>query len=215
MNRIKKELEKELQSITLSEKRKQTILKKMHRKKHMNWSYRFALSIFMIFSVSFGLLLLQQKNVVKEATTTTEPMTNLIFISLFTSDWGKSVILIGIFIGIRIFGKRLLLKRGKGLPACIKCKEEWPYREALKISMRNEEIICPNCSKKQYKTRKSSMKVSMFTFLIPLGILIAQVFNHILLSYLIHVTGTMWLILTLTPYLIEFQEDDPMLKPLY
>lgn len=161
-----------------------------------------------------GKVLSIEKNIM-EAVTAAEPESSTSFIHFLASDWGKSILFIGIFLLIRFFAKRFLLKKGKNLPVCIKCGEEWSYKDALKMSMKNEAVHCPHCGIKQYKTRKSSMKASMLTFLVPFGILTAQIFNHIFLGYSIHVIGTIWLILTLTPSLITFQEDNPMIKPLY
>lgn len=220
MNQIKKNLQKELQSITLSDEKKGAIVRKINReKKHVNrgsWSYRFVLATFTVFMVGFGFLLLQPNDAPTEVTNAAKrEETSSIVNGFFASDWAKSILLIGIFIGIRIIIKRSLNRKGKGLPACIKCGEEWPYREALKMSMKNESVACVHCGKKQYKTRKSSLKASALNFLVPLGILVAQFFDHILLGYFIHATGTIWLIIVLTPYLIEFQEEDPIIKPLY
>ncbi len=220
MNPFKKDLEDELQAFSLSDEKKRLIAKEVRkqRSKSVNgssWSYRFALATFMIFSLSFGFLLVQQENRGEKTGATIEPDVTSTFLNLFASDWMKGLLLISIFISIRFFVQRTLIKKGKNLPTCIECGEEWSYREALKMSMKNELVTCPNCGKKQYKTRKSSMKASMLNFLIPLGILIAQAFDHILFGYLLHATGTLWLIITLTPYLIEFQEDDPITKPLY
>lgn len=221
MNQIKKDLQKELQSITLSDEKKQFIVKKaeINKMKHQRgskWSYRFVLATFTIFMVGFAFLLLQPDRTPKEVTNAAKPEENMSIVNeLFASDWVKAILLLTIFIGIRVIVKRSLVKKGKGLPVCVKCGEEWPYREALKMSMKNESVTCSHCGKKQYKTRKSSVKASTLNFLIPLGILVAQFFNHILLGYFIHVTGTIWLIIVLTPYLIELQEGDPMIKPLY
>ena len=216
MNQIKKDLEKELRTVTLSDEKKRHILGKMNRKKGGDWSYRLVLAMFTIFMVGFGFLLLQSANNLDEVTSTTTSEERISAVNgVFDSDWWKVILLIGLFIIIRVIVKRSLDKKGKGLPVCIKCGEEWSYREALKMSMKNESVICPCCGKKQYKTRKSTGKINILNFLIPLGILVAQFFNHILLGYFIHSAGTIWLMLMLTPYLMEFQEDDPIVKPLY
>ena len=216
MNQIKKDLEKELRTVTLSDEKKRHILGKMNRKKRGDWSYRLVLATFTIFMVGFGFLLLQSANDLDEVTGTTKPEERISAVNrAFDSDWWKVILLIGLFIIIRVIVKRSLDKKGKGLPVCIKCGEEWSYREALKMSMKNEAVTCPYCGKKQYKTRKSTGKISTLNFLIPLGILVAQFFNHILLGYFIHSAGAIWLMLVLTPYLMEFQEDDPIVKPLY
>lgn len=221
MNEFKRDLQDELQSLSLSDKKKQLIVEKiksseMRSKRGSSWSYRLVLATFTFFMVGFGYLLLQQKDVVKETTSAADPTVDLSNIGRWlTSDWSKGSILIGIFIGIRIIVKKFLHRKGKGLPACIECGEEWSYREALKISMKNAVVTCPNCKKKQYKTRKSTTKASMLNFLPPLGILVGQLFSYTLLGFLIHAVGSIWLIIALTPFLIELQEEDPIIKPLY
>lgn len=220
MNQIKKDLEQELQSVTLSKEKKQLIFKKvkaskLRKTRGSTWSYRFALLTFIVFSLSFGFLLIKQEDGVTEQSTAAGAEIDSSFLSIFTSDWIKGLFLIGIFIAIRIFVKRLLVKRRKGLPVCIACGEEWTYQEALKMSMKNEAVTCPHCGKIQYKTRKSSMRAGALTFFVPLGIITAQFFDHILLAYFLHAAGALWLMITLTPYILEFQEDDPMVKPLY
>lgn len=221
MNQFKRDLQDELQSLSLSDEKKQLIAKKVksseiRSKRESTWSYRFVLTTFTFFMVGFSYLFLRQEDAVKETSNAAEPAGDLSNIGLWlTSDWMKGIILVGIFIGIRIIYKKHLYKKGKGLPVCIACGEEWSYRESLKMSMKNEVVTCPNCKKKQYKTRKSSAKASMLNFLPPLGILVGQLFSHILLGFLIHIVGSIWLIIVLTPFLLEFQEEDPMIKPLY
>lgn len=221
MNQIKKDLEKELQSVTLSDEKKHLIVKRAKASARKNtqgsiWSYRFVLAVFPLFMIGFVLLVLQQGGNVKEASNAAEFSEDLSNSNLFfASDWMKGIILIGVFIGIRLLAGKLLERKGKGLPACIECGEEWSTREARKMGMKNGVVSCPNCGKKQYKTRKSAQIVSTLNFLLPLGILISQLFSHILLGYLIHAAGSAWLIFMLTPFIIELQEEDPIIKPLY
>lgn len=221
MNQIKKDLEKELQSMALSDKKKQLIVEKiksseMRSKRGSSWSYRLVLMTFTFFMVSFGYLLLQQGGTVKEESNAAESSKSLSHGSLFlTSDWMKGIILMGIFIGVRLLVGKYLERKGRGLPACVECGEEWPTREARKMGMKNGVVTCPNCGKKQYKTRKSTQIASSLNVLLPFGIITSQLFSHTLLGFLIHAVGSAWLIFVLTPFIIELQEEDPIIKPLY
>src|SRR5690606_14674328 len=127
----------------------------------------------------------------------------------------KTLFLIFIFIVLRYLVKSSLNKKGSGLPICLDCNEEWSFRSALKISMKNGGVICPHCFHKQFRTRKSVAKANMLNFLVPFGIIVAQVFNHPLLGFFVYTACAIGLIISISPYLIELQKDDPMNKPLY
>ena len=111
--------------------------------------------------------------------------------------------------------KRRLQKNDNGLPVCVECGEEWSFREALKQCMKNSNITCPNCSHKQYRTKKSSLKANLLNIPIPFMIIIIQLFDNALLGVVVYLACAAYLVLSLNPYFMELQEKDPMNEPLW
>ncbi|QUW20757.1 hypothetical protein JSQ81_13115 [Sporosarcina sp. Marseille-Q4063] len=216
MNQFKRDLNRELQVISLSQELKQQIAtkakaEKYSQKKRVHWQYRFVLTAFMILSLSLGYLLWQQGRSVGrlqgaapiEIGTTTNW-------SMLNHDFFKIILLISFFIILRLVIKRLLQKSGKGLPVCVECGEEWHFREALKQCMKNSNIICPYCGHKQYRTKKSSLKANLLNIPIPCLIIIIQLFDNTLLGVVVYLSCAAYLVLSLNPYFMELQEKDPI-----
>nr|WP_255551423.1 TIGR04104 family putative zinc finger protein [Sporosarcina sp. E16_8] len=134
---------------------------------------------------------------------------------MLNKDFSKAILFISFFIILRILIKRSLQKSGKGLPVCVECGKEWTYREALKRSMKNREITCPYCNKKQYRTKKSLLKGSVLNILIPFSVIVPQLFDNILLGIVIHITCSGYAMLSLSPYYLELQQKDPINDPLW
>lgn len=221
MNQFKQDLQRELQTVSLSTEKKQLIATKAKAKLHnqkrrINWQYRFVLSTFTILAFSFSYLLWQQEDSTNKSlgATPIEPIATANW-SLLTNDFSKSVLFISFFIGLRALIKWRLGKSGKVLPVCVECGEEWTYRQALKDSMKNSEITCPHCRQKQYRTKKSVRKSGMLNLFIPFVIIIPRLFDHFLLGFVVYLACALFLIVSLSPYFLEFQEEDHFNEPLW
>lgn len=214
MNRIKKDLHNELQSLSLSSEKRQYIVKKStgnwsKKKRESNWSYRFVLTAFTILGLSFGFLLWKQEGTNNLEITTTAKEAIAIE-KLFSYDFSKTILLIGIFVFIRILIKNRINKKAHRLPICLNCGEEWSFRNALKNSMKSREVKCPQCGYEQYRTKKSLNKTSLLNFILPFGIIVAQLFNHVMLGFSVFTACALAFVISLSPYMIELQEEDPM-----
>ena len=205
----------------LSQEKKQQIAmkaknKKHSQKKHVHWQYRFVLTAFMVLSLSFGYLLWQQGEFTGrlQGAAPIEPGTTTNW-SMLNHDFFKIILLISFFIILRLVIKRRLQKKGKGLPVCVECGEEWSFREALKKCMKNSNITCPYCGHKQYRTKKSALKANLLNIPIPFLIIIIQLFDNPLLGVVVYLSCAAYLVLSLNPYFVELQEKDPINESLY
>ena len=221
MNQFKKNLNHELQSMSLSNEKKQQIATKAraklhNQKRHINWQYRFVLTTFTIFLLGFGYLLWQQGEITgdSQGAAPIEPLPTSNW-SILNHDFTKVILFISFFIVLRIVLKRRLQRSGDGLPACLKCGEEWSFQFALKKSMNNSKMTCPYCGHKQYRTRKSAQKGAMLNFFMPFIAIVPLLFDNILLGFVVYLSCTAYLILSLSSYLIELQEKDPSKEPLW
>ena len=218
MNQFKRDLEHELETFTLSEEKKRQIVNRIHQVKttaKREWTYRFALLLFLMISFGMGILFVQQDSQMLEVSTTSNPLANESIFTIFESDWTKTILLLSIFIAIRFVVGKIFVRKGIKLPNCVYCEEEWTHGEALKIGFKNYEVTCPNCSYAQYKTRKSVRRTSFLYFIIPTGMLVSQLFNNVFLGYITYSFGALWLLISLIPFLSAFQKEDPTKKPLY
>ena len=221
MNQFKKDLNDELQSISLSDEKKKFIAKKAiakkHRqKKHIHWQYRFVLTAFTLLLLSFGYLLWQQGGTVEKSqgAVQVEPATTINW-AFLTHDLVKIILLISLFMTLRFIIKRRLDKRGKGLPVCLECREEWSFREASKQSWKNGRVTCPNCAHKQYRTKKSSRKMSLLNIPLLFMFSVYQLFDLNWLGIVVYLFCAAYLIFSLNPYFMELQEKDPSNEALY
>jgi CXXC-20-CXXC protein len=207
--------------MSLSKEQKQRIVlkakSKAHRqKKRLQWRYRFVLATFMVFALGFGYLLWQQNDFSsKTSNAATSESETVMSWSILNSDFGKALLIIGFFLGLRMFLKRRLQKKGKSLPVCVGCYEEWSHKEALKQSMKNREMTCPHCGQKQYRTKKSALKGGMLNLFIPFFVIIPQLFEHIFIGLLVYIACVAYLQTSLNPYYIDLQEKDPVNDPLW
>lgn len=220
MNQFKRELHQELQSISLSDEKKQSIAMKakasMHRsKRQIHWQYRFVLTAFTILSLSFGYMLLTQNDSggKSQGVAPIEPITTNE--SIWGHDFLKVILLIGFFVILRTIIKKRLQKKGQGLPVCLACSEEWTFREASKQSWKNGEVTCPYCAHKQYRTKKSSRKMVLLNIPIIFMVMVSNLFDLGLLGIVIYLFCAVYFIFSLNPYFMELQEKDPFNETLY
>jgi len=220
MNQFKEEVLKELQDVKLSQNRKQLIAEKARRKgKHKaggQWTYRLVLATFTIFVIGFSYLLTQQKEqrtTSHQAATVQSETGN--WWSLLDSDYVRGILLLGFFIGASFIVKRVLVKKGYGLPVCIECGESWSDKGARKLYRKNSEIVCPHCGKKQYRTKKSIQISGVMTMPVPLLIMLQHVFHNFFIGIIFFLVGMFFYHHQIAPYVFKLQEKDPMNEPLW
>ena len=223
MNQFKKDLNHELQAVVLSQEEKSLIatkakveVKKHSPKKRINWQYRFVLTAFTFLSLGFGYLLWQQRESVGglQGAAPIEPETTINW-SILNNDFLKILLFIVFFVILRTVIKKRIQNRGKGLPVCVECAEEWSFQGALKQSMKNRDITCPCCGHKQYRTRKSALKASLLNIPIPFMTLVPLLFDNTLLGIVVYLSCAAYLIISLIPYFVELQEQDSINEPLW
>ncbi|MFJ7920879.1 TIGR04104 family putative zinc finger protein [Lysinibacillus fusiformis] len=220
MNQFKEELLKELQDVKFSEKRKQLIAEKARRKeKHKvgnQWTYRAVLATFTVLVISFSYLISEQKEqriTGHQAATIQSDAWS--WWTIFNSDYVRGILLLGFFIGAAFIVKRVLLKKGYGLPICIECGESWSEKEARKLYRKNGEIVCPHCGQKQYRTKKSMQLGGMLSMPIPLFIMLQHVFHNYFIGFIFFLVGVLIFLYQVVPYVFKLQDKDSMNEPLW
>lgn len=217
MNQFKKDLHGELEGMSLSEEKKQFIAMKAKAKNNRqqgrsHWQYRLILTVFTMLSLGFGYILWQQKESVDrlQGAAPTEPEPTMSW-SMLNHDFWKIILLISFFVMLRMVIKKRLQKKGKGLPVCVECGEEWTFREATKQSWKSSEVTCPYCTQKQYRTKKSALKgnllnIPIFSMMFALQFF---VFDSFLLGLVVYLACAIYFLFSLYPYFMELQKTDP------
>lgn len=210
MNQIKKDLDDELQSITLSEEKKQEIIQNMHvknkKRKREQWSYRFVLTAFTLLALGFSYLLFTGD--IGSVNHTAQPEISEAP-SLFAADQSKMLLMIGLFIVFYTVIKMVFKRQGRTLPTCADCGEEWSFGQSLKGNMLGEKSLkCPHCLKQQVKSEKAIWEMNLLNFLVPFGIILSQLFDRVLLGFLLHATCALLMMALLGPYLLSFKDNE-------
>ncbi|MGC7928655.1 TIGR04104 family putative zinc finger protein [Lysinibacillus sp. VIII_CA] len=220
MNQFKEGLLKELQDVKFSQKRKQLIAEKARRnEKHQvghQWTYRIVLATFTVLVIGFSYLLTEQKeqhSTGHQAATIQSDAWS--WWSLFNSDYVRGMLLLGFFVGAAFIVKRVLIKKGYGLPICIECGESWSAKGARKLYRKNGEIVCPHCGQKQYRTKKSMQLGGMLSMPIPLIILLQHVFHNYYIGFIFFLVGVIIFLYQIVPYVFKLQDKDSMNEPLW
>jgi len=222
MNQFKEDVLKELQDVKLSEERKQMIAQKARskreRRKSNPWQYRVVLATFTIFVIGFSYLLSQNKDQhtgSHQAASLKQEADTWSIWTFLQYDLVKGILLFSFLVGISFIIKRVLIKKGYGLPVCIECGETWSVKQSRKMYRKNGQLECPYCGKKQYRTRKSINMGGILTFPIPLMVFMHIVFDNISIGTIFFLAGAFIYYRLLAPYVFDLQEDDPMNDPLW
>ena len=216
MDSIKDRLNKELQSIAFSEQRKEEVIQNVTspRKKTRNarvWTARFVLAA--VFVLSFGFVLLQRQEGAPETTQAARESGESL-LNLFTYDSvkiGLMLLAFAVFYGIM---KRHLRKQKREFPDCANCGVGWSRSDTMKLVGKGEKRACPHCGTKNFQTRKSRVKTSVFQLPIPFMIVIANVLNYSILGVVLYLVLVFLLIMALMPYYVKLQLDDPNQEPI-
>ncbi|MFF2793668.1 TIGR04104 family putative zinc finger protein [Lysinibacillus xylanilyticus] len=220
MNQFKEEVLKELRDVSLSDEKKLMIAQKARSKTKQRrsspWQYRVVLATFTIFVIGFSYLLSHNKNSGSHQAASLQQESDTWSIWTFLQyDLVKGILLFSFLVGIALIIKRVLIKKGYGLPVCIECGETWSEKQARKMYRKNGQIECPYCGKKQYRTKKSMQVGGILTFPIPFFVFMQFVFDNITIGIIFFIVGVLIYYRLLAPYVFDLQENDPINDPLW
>ncbi len=220
MNQFKEEVLKELRDVSLSDEKKLMIAQKARSKTKQRrsspWQYRVVLATFTIFVIGFSYLLSHNKNSGSHQAASLQQKSDTWSIWTFLQyDLVKGILLFSFLVGIALIIKRVLIKKGYGLPVCIECGETWSEKQARKMYRKNGQIECPYCGKKQYRTKKSMQVGGILTFPIPFFVFMQFVFDNITIGIIFFIVGVLIYYRLLAPYVFDLQENDPINDPLW
>ncbi|MFJ7183074.1 TIGR04104 family putative zinc finger protein [Lysinibacillus xylanilyticus] len=220
MNQFKEEVLKELRDVSLTDEKKLMIAQKARSKTKQRrsspWQYRVVLATFTIFVIGFSYLLSHNKNSGSHQAASLQPETDRWSLWTFLQyDLVKGILIFSFLVGIALIIKRVLIKKGYGLPVCIECGETWSEKQARKMYRKNGQIECPYCGKKQYRTKKSMKMGGILAFPIPLMALMQHFIDNFSIGLIFFFAGILIYYRLLAPYVFDLQEDDPINDPLW
>ncbi|MGI2329181.1 TIGR04104 family putative zinc finger protein [Planococcus sp. YIM B11945] len=99
------------------------------------------------------------------------------------------------------------------MPTCQNCGHQWSWKETFKKSFTlSNGMRCPSCGAKQYATKRSRTRMSLFTFIFsPLLILLAFFFDLTIGTLMLIAIPLFAVVLIIYPFLYEFSnEEEPM-----
>ena len=217
MDSIKNQLNKELQSISFSEERKQEVIHsvKQTRKKKVDWyvwTYRAILSAAIVLAIS--LVMVNKKGTAPKMTQAAGGR-NVSWNDLLGNDSVKILLIALTFVLFYSVLKWQIRKRAQRFPQCANCKHTWSRSASLFVSFKNQQKTCTYCGVQNYQTRKSRKKTSLFPLLVPFMIVIANVMEYSLLGIVVYLSCVTILAILLIPYYVTLQLKDPSKEPLW
>ncbi|MFB7159341.1 TIGR04104 family putative zinc finger protein [Lysinibacillus sp. NPDC056232] len=220
MNQFKEDVLNELRDVKLTDEKKLMIAQKARSKTKQRrsspWQYRVVLATFTLFVICFSYLLSNNKNSGSHQAASLQQETDTWNIWTFIqNDFVKGILLFSFFVGIALIIKRVLIKKGYGLPVCIECGETWSEKQARKMYRKNGQLECPYCGKKQYRTKKSMQMGGILAFPFPFISLMHFIFNNITIGIIFLIIAILIYYRLLAPYVFDLQEDDPINDPLW
>ncbi|MEY9979585.1 TIGR04104 family putative zinc finger protein [Lysinibacillus sp. RC79] len=220
MNQFKEDVLNELRDVKLTDEKKQAIAQKARSKTKQRrsspWQYRVVLATFTIFVIGFSYLLSHNKNSGSHQAASLQQEADTWSIWTFLQyDFVKGILIFSFMVGISLIIKRVLIKKGYGLPVCVECGETWSEKQARKMYRKNGQLECPYCGKKQYRTKKSMQMSGILTFPFPLMVFMQFVFVNITIGMIFFIAGVFIYYRLLAPYVFDLQEDDPINDPLW
>lgn len=220
MNQFKEDVLNELRDVKLTDEKKLMIAQKARSKTKQRrsspWQYRVVLATFTLFVIGFSYLLSHNKNSGSHQAASLQQETDTWSLWTFLQyDLVRGILLFSFFVGIAFIIKRVLIKKGYGLPVCIECGETWSEKHARKMYRKNGQLECPYCGKKQYRTKKSMQMGGILAFPFPFISLMHFIFNNITIGIIFLVVAVLIYYRLLAPYVFDLQEDDPINDPLW
>ncbi|WP_409369256.1 TIGR04104 family putative zinc finger protein [Lysinibacillus sp. 38-6] len=224
MNQFKENVLHELQHVKLTDEKKQRIAQKVrNRRKHRSTSqrtYRIVLATFTLLAVGLSALIArnsQQRTATMQGAAVQHDTGQWSFWSYLANDWVKGMLLLSFFVIIAMIIKRILRKKGYGLPVCTACGEIWSAKQARKLYWKNygQQNACPHCNKKLYRTQKSAQLAGMLNMPIPFMVIVLQAFDQFLIGLVFYMLSSVIFIYLLIPHIVKLQENDPSKEPLW
>ncbi|MFF2177821.1 TIGR04104 family putative zinc finger protein [Lysinibacillus sp. NPDC058147] len=220
MNQFKEDVLNELRDVKLTDEKKQAIAQKARSKnkqrKSSPWQYRVVLATFTIFVIGFSYLLSHNKNSGSHQAASIQQEANTWSVWTFLqNDFVKGILLFSFFVGITFIIKRVLIKKGYGLPVCIECGETWSEKQARKMYRKNGQLECPYCEEKQYRTKKSMQMGGIIAFPVPFMSFMHYIFNNFTIGIIFFIVAILIYYRQLAPYVYNLQKDDPTNDPLW
>jgi len=220
MNQFKEEVLKELRDVSLTDEKKLMIAQKARSKTKQRrsspWQYRVVLATFTLFVIGFSYLLSHNKNSGSHQAASLQQKSDTWSIWTFLQyDLVRGILIFSFMVGIAFIVKRVLFKKGYGLPVCIECGETWSENQARKMYRKNGQLECPYCGKKQYRTKKSMKMGGILAFPIPLMALMQHFIDNFSIGFIFFFAGVFIYYRQLAPYVFDLQEDDPTNDPLW
>ncbi|TKI53762.1 hypothetical protein FC756_22285 [Lysinibacillus mangiferihumi] len=222
MNQFKKNVLNELQHVKLSAEKKQQIAQKARsrnrQKQNSQRQYRIVLATFTLLAIGFSVLVTlktEHPTRTMQGATLQQETNRWSLWMLLEHDWIKGLVLLSLFVTIALWIKRILLKKGYGLPVCMACGEVWTAKLVRKYYWKNGQMSCPHCQKVHYRTKKS-VQLNAFTNLpIPFMVFINYFFSNLLMGISFYIVSVAIYLYILIPVVIKLQEDDPSNEPLW
>ncbi|MFT9819992.1 TIGR04104 family putative zinc finger protein [Lysinibacillus sp. NPDC056185] len=220
MNQFKEDVLNELRGVKLTDEKKQAIAQKARSKTKQRrsspWQYRVVLATFTLFVIGFSYLLSHNKNSGSHQAASLQQEADTWSIWTFLqNDFVKGILFFSFFVGITFIIKRVLIKKGYGLPVCIECGEAWSEKQARKMYRKNGQLECPYCGKNQYRTKKSMQMGGILAFPVPLMSFMHYIFNNFTIGIIFFIVALLIYYRQLAPYVFDLQEDDPTNDPLW
>ncbi|MFJ7886524.1 TIGR04104 family putative zinc finger protein [Lysinibacillus xylanilyticus] len=222
MNQFKEEVLKELRDVSISDEKKLMIAQKARSKTKQRrsspWQYRVVLATFAIFVIGFSYLLSQnkvQRTGSHQAASLQQETDTWSIWTFLQYDLVRGILIFSFMVGIAFIVKRVLIKKGYGLPVCIECGETWSEKQARKMYRKNGQLECPYCGKKQYRTKKSMKMGGVLAFPIPLMALMQHFIDNFSIGIIFFLAGVLIYYRLLAPYVFDLQENDPTNDPLW
>ncbi|MFJ5789648.1 TIGR04104 family putative zinc finger protein [Lysinibacillus sp. NPDC093197] len=222
MNQFKETVLHELQHVKLAEEKKKRIAQKAKAKsKHRSSSqqqYRIVLATFTLLAIGFSVLMSQkteQRARHSQGAALQQETERWSLWTLLELDWIKGLLLISIFVSVALIIKRILHKKGYGLPVCVECGEIWSAKQVRKLYWKNGQMECPHCSKKQYRTKKSVQLSGLLNLPITFIVFLNLAFDHFLIGFIFFIASSVIYHYLLLPDIVKLQEEDPSNEPLW
>ena len=222
MNQFKENVLQELQHVKLTDEKKQRIAQKVRNRSKQRSSqrtYRIVLTTFTLLAIGFSVLIAfnsEQRTATMQGAALQQNTVQWSFWSYLANDWVKGILLVSFFVMLAWIMKRILHKKGFGLPVCIACGETWSAKQARKLFWKGgQQMVCPHCSKKLYRTQKSAQLAGMLNMPIPFMVIGLQAFDQFLIGLLFYAISSIIFIYLLIPDIVKLQENDPSNEPLW
>lgn len=205
MNKLKRQLDKELQTIKLSAARQQSIIQqaKKPKKPTRNWQYKMVVASFVAVAFVFIITTFGRQGEEIYMTQLTASSQSSV-VQLLQFQWLRAVLFFALlFVILQTMRMYQRKKYGVVQKVCANCGQTWSIRALQKIYWKNHRgQACEHCQHQQYITRSSRMRTGVYTTVFIPAIIFQGTFQ----------LGWYGIILTILflGYIIRFCITDPI-----